>query len=151
MDGKYSYNGKFKRNILIVGQTGCEKTTFIQKLSQKMFGDLKEITKRLQKYPFLHKEKKTFLLVSKNVDFKYPQTIDEFNMHLTFFQRKRRVDNDIDGVMGENNVFDKLIVMNDVSGLADKSDDFDNFLTVPRKFSFTCVYDFHTMYPTRSR
>ena len=90
-------------------------------------------------------------MFSKNVDFKYPQTIDEFNMHLTFFQRKRRVDNDIDGVMGENNVFDKPIVMNDVSGLADKSDDFDNFLTVPRKFSFTCVYDFHTMYPTRSR
>ena len=72
-------------------------------------------------------------------------------MHLTFFQRKRRVDNDIDGVMGEKNVFDKLIVMNDVSGLADKSDDFDNFLTVSRKFSFTCVYDFHTMYPRRSR
>ena len=72
-------------------------------------------------------------------------------MHLTFFERKRRVDNHIDGVMGENNVFDKLIVMNDVSGLADKSDDFDNFLTVSRKCSFTCVYDFHTMYPTRSR
>ena len=65
MDGRYSYNGKFKRNILIVSQTGCEKTTFIQKLPQKMFGDLKEITKRLQKYPFLHKEKKTFPLVFK--------------------------------------------------------------------------------------
>ena len=30
-----------------------------------MFGDLKEITKGLQKYRFLHKEKKTFLLVFK--------------------------------------------------------------------------------------
>ena len=53
--------------------------------------------------------------------------------------------------MDENNVFDKLIVMDDVSGFADKSDEFDNFLTVSRKFSFTCVYDFHTMHPTRSR
>ena len=45
--------------------------------------------------------------------------IDEFNMHLTFFQKKRHVDNYIDVVMGENNAFDKLIVMDDVSGLSD--------------------------------
>ena len=52
--------------------------------------------------------------------------------------------------MGENNVFNKLIVMDDVAGLADKSDNFANFLTVSRKFNFTCVYVFHTIYPTRS-
>ena len=40
-------------------------------------------------------------------------------MHLTFFQKKRHVDNYIDFVMGENNAFDKLIVMDDVSGLSD--------------------------------
>ena len=72
----------------------------------------------------------------KNVDFKYPQAIDEFNMHLIFFQRKRQVDNDTDIVMGENNIFDKLIVMDDVSGLADKSDNFANFLTMSWKFNW---------------
>ena len=51
--------------------------------------------------------------------------------------------------MSENNIFDKLIVMDDVPRLADKSDNFANFLAVLRKFSFTCVYIFHTMYPTR--
>ena len=71
-------------------------------------------------------------------------------MHLTFFQRKKHVDNNIDIAMGENNVFDKLIVMKDVSELADKSDDFANFLTVSREFNFRCAYVFHTMYPTRS-
>ena len=71
-------------------------------------------------------------------------------MHLTFFQRKRQADNDIDIVMGENNISDKFIVMDDVSGVADKFDDFANFLTVSRKFNFTRVYVFHTMYPTRS-
>ena len=40
--------------------------------------------------------------------------------------------------------------MNDVSGLADKSDSFVNILTVSRKFSFTFVYVFHIIYPTRS-
>ena len=46
-------------------------------------------------------------------------------------------------------VLDKLIVMDDVSGLADKSDEFANFLTVSRKYGLTCVYIFHTIFPTR--
>ena len=41
--------------------------------------------------------------------------------------------------MGESTVLNKFIVMDDVSGLADKSKSFANFLTVSRKFSFTCV------------
>ena len=53
--------------------------------------------------------------------------------------------------MGENNIFDKFIIMDDVSRLADKSDNFANFLIVSRKFSFMCGYVFHTMYRTRSR
>ena len=45
---------------------------------------------------------------------------------------------------------DRLIVMDDVSGIADKSENFANFLTLSRKFGFTCVYIFHTIYPTRN-
>ena len=44
---------------------------------------------------------------------------------------------------------DKLIVMDDVSGIADKSDDFANFLNVSRKYGITCVYIFHTIFPSR--
>ena len=112
-----------------------------------MFGNLKEIF-WISKIPlFGEREKNVSSCFQQHVDFKYPQTIDEFNMHLT---RKRNVDNDIDTVMGENSIFDKLIVMDDVSGLADKSDDFANFLIVSRKFNFTCLYVFHTVYPARS-
>lgn len=40
---EYSYDGKCQGNILVVGRTGCGKTTFIQKLGKnKIFGD--EIT-----------------------------------------------------------------------------------------------------------
>ena len=46
-------------------------------------------------------------------------------------------------------VLDKVIVMDDVSGLADKSDGFTNFLTVSRKHGLSCMYIFHTIYPTR--
>ena len=39
--------------------------------------------------------------------------------------------------------------MDDVSGLADRPNDFTNFLTVARKFNFTYVYVFHKIYPSR--
>ena len=39
----YSFDGKFTGNILVVGRTGCGKTTFIQKLgTNKLCGN--EIT-----------------------------------------------------------------------------------------------------------
>ena len=39
----YTYGGKFWRNILIVGRTGCGKTTFMQKLAvNNFFGVLKK-------------------------------------------------------------------------------------------------------------
>ena len=44
---------------------------------------------------------------------------------------------------------DKIIVMDDVSGLADTLDVFSNFLTVSRKYRLSCVYIFHTIYPSR--
>ena len=50
---------------------------------------------------------------------------------------------------GENLIANRLIVMDDVSGLADKSEDFSNFLTVSRKYGFSCIYVFHTIYPGR--
>ena len=42
----YTYDGKFTGNILVVGRTGCGKTTFIQKLGRnKLFGnDLAEVS-----------------------------------------------------------------------------------------------------------
>ena len=39
--------------------------------------------------------------------------------------------------------------MDDIAGLAEKSETFVNFLTVSKKFGLTCVYVFHTIYPTR--
>ena len=39
--------------------------------------------------------------------------------------------------------------MEDVSGLADRTDKFANFLAVSRKFGIICVYVFQTIYPTR--
>lgn len=82
--------------------------------------------------------------------FKYPQTVDDCNMELAFFQRKKHLGNNIDIAMGENNLYNELIVLDDILGLADKFIDCANFLTVSKKFNFTSAYNFHTIYLTRS-
>ena len=73
-----------------VGQTGCGKTTFIQKLAKrKLFGKLNEIF-RISKIPLSsEREKNISSCFQQRVGFKYPQTIGEFNMHLTFFSKKK--------------------------------------------------------------
>ena len=53
----------------------------------------------------------------------------------------------IDNDMRELPVVNRLIVLDDVSGLVDKSEEFSNFLTVTRKYGFSCLYVFHTIYP----
>ena len=86
-----------------------------------------------------------------NVNFKYLKKLEEFDTCLDLFQRiKEKTDSRNDNFVGENVLLDRLIVMDDVSGLADKSEHFANFLTVSRKFGFTCVYIFRTVYPTRN-
>ena len=47
----------------------------------------------------------------------------------------------------ENKKLDRLIIMDDVSGVADVSKKFANFLTVSRKFGYNCVYVFHVIVP----
>ena len=66
------------------------------------------------------------------VNLKYPQTLDEFNMELDFFffLKKETDDSIVNNTIGEKDIFNKLIVMDDVLGLADRSNDFANFLTV---------------------
>ena len=45
--------------------------------------------------------------------------------------------------MGEHVERDSLIVLDDVSGLADKSPSFVTFMTVCRKFGYSLLYIFH--------
>ena len=44
MDYEYTYDKKFDGNILIVGQTSCGETTFMETVAKNnMLGELKEI------------------------------------------------------------------------------------------------------------
>ena len=74
------------------------------------------------------------------MDSKYPNNIDETDDLLNYFQRQKTPHNE--NYLGENLKHDTLIVVDNVSGLADKSETFANFLTVLRKFGLACVLFF---------
>ena len=85
----------------------------------------------------------------QTVKFIYPSNLDEFNYLIDFFMSEKMPESENINGLGEKIAIDKLIVMDDVSGLADRCEDFSNFLTASRKYGFSCVYVFHTIYPGR--
>ena len=152
----YVYNGKFSGNILIVGRTECGKTTFMQKLAlNNFFGNLKKAEWvsgiRLSK----KREAEIETNFSCKIEFHYPADEDELSDQLEEFKLKSENDestdsNNVNNVFGEKSIHDRLIVFDDVSGLADDSKKFVSFLTVARKYSYNCVYIFHTIYPEKA-
>ena len=88
--------------------------------------------------------------VDQTIQFTYPNNLDDFNYLIDFSTSERMPSESADdGDLGEKTQINKLIVMDDVSGLADRCEDFSNFLNVSRKYGFSCVYVFHTIYPGR--
>ena len=148
----FSCDGQFEGNIMVVGRIGCGKTTFIQNLGKnRMFGKGINLVFWVSKIR-LSGEREDVIRESfpeQTVKFTYPNNLDNFNYLIDFFMSEKMPESgDSDG-RGEKKEIDKLIVMDDVSCLADRCEDFSNFLTVSRKYGFSCVYVFHTIYPGR--
>ena len=55
----------------------------------------------------------------QNVYFHYPSDLEDFNFLISDFTQKKSSYTDENNVLGENLIVNKLIVMDDVSGLAD--------------------------------
>ena len=67
MDVNYPYDGKFEDNVLIIGQTGCGKTTLLQKMAKnKLFGELKGIF-WISKIPLSNTREKIYCRASKRM------------------------------------------------------------------------------------
>ena len=152
MSTRYIYDGKFSGNILVLGRTDCGKTSFVQKLAlYDFFGKLK--TAKWVSGIHLNESREAQIEsnFSCDISFYYPNDvndlvdlIDEFKLEV----ESEETDNEnVISVFGEKINRDRLIVFDDVSGLADKSNKFASFLTVARKYKYNCVYIFHTIYP----
>ena len=137
---------------MVVGRTGCGKTTFIQNLGKdRMFGKDINLVFWISKIR-LSGEREDVIRESfpeQTVKFTYPNNLDDFNYLIDFFMSEKMLESGDSNGRGEKMEIDELLVMNGVSGLADRCKDFSNFLTVSRKYGFSCIYVFHTIYPGR--
>ena len=148
------YNGKFTGDILIVGRSECGKTYYTQKLAiNNFFGKLKKA--EWVSYIILTREREAEIesCFQCEVEFHYLQDqvalsdlIEEFKSRSS----KNSNENIVNNIFSEKKVRDRLIIMDDVSGLADESKKFAAFLTVTRKCNYNCVYIFHTVFPEKS-
>ena len=122
---KYSYDGSFEGNILIVERTGCGKTTFVQNLAKnKLFGQITEVY-WVSKIELSKEQEESIeaIFEDQEISFHY---LNNYDYLIDVF--KRRKPEYVNNELGKKMILDKLIVMEDVSGLADRSDEFANFL-----------------------
>ena len=86
---EYSYNGQFIGNILVVGRTGCDKTTFIEKLAKnKLFGVQIKHVFWVSKI-VLSPEREEIIresFVDQELQFCYPHDIEDFNYLIENFK-----------------------------------------------------------------
>ena len=88
-----------------------------------------------------------------SVEFHYPNDLAEFETILELLKDNKsdvniNINDEADDLaIVEKDVFDRLFVMDYVSGLADKSNEFCSFLTVSRKYRYSCIYIFHIVFP----
>ena len=144
------YDGQFSGNVLVVGKTGCGKTTFLEKLGiNKFFGNTVKIEWISRIAIDKKREAKIQSCFSNETEVHIAKEPDELDLLTeTFKLRSSDDENDVNSLFGKSKKMDCLIVMDDVSGVADVSKKFANFLTVSRKFGYQCVYLFHVIAPS---
>ena len=136
------YNGQFNGNILVVGRTACGKTTFLEKLAiNKFFGDIIKTEwvsgieidsgREAEIQSCFSNETKVHVATEK----------DDLDRLLEIFKSNvLEIHNvNLSNSFGELKKMNRLIVLDDVSGVADSSKKFAKFLTVSRKYGYNVV------------
>ena len=146
-------NGQFNGNILLVGRTGCGKTTFLEKLAiNKFFGNIIktewvsgieiDTSRDAEIQSCFSNETKVHVATEK----------DELDTLIENFKLKTLENSDdnvnLSNSFGEIRKMDRFIVFDDVSGVADLSRKFANFLTVSRKYGYNVFNVFHVIIPS---
>ena len=153
------YNGQFLGNILVMGRTNCGKTTFIKKLGLNNFLGLNNNIVKTEWVSGIAIDKKREAEIQsyfKNeTEVHIAQDQDKLDSLIDTLKKKSHENyddysnnNNVNSSFGEDRKMDRLIIMDNVSGIADVSKNFSNSLTVSRKFGYNCVYVFHVIVPS---
>ena len=120
------YNRQFSGNILVVGRTGCGKTTFLEKLGlNKFFGDIVK-TEWISGIDIDKKrEAEIQSYFSNETEVHVAKEQDELDSLIETFKLRSQDDitdtNNNENSFGENKKMDRPNIMDDVSGVADVS------------------------------
>ena len=130
------YDGQFCGNMLVVVRTGCGKTTFLEKLGlNNFFGDI--IKTEWVSGIDIDKKREVEIqsFFSNETEVHIANERDELDSLIETFKLRSHEDTKdeyINNYFHENKKLDRLIVMDNVSGVAYVSKKFANFLTVSR-------------------
>ena len=97
MSQNFQYNATFTNNILVLGQIGCGKTSFVQSLGKnKIFGsDLLGVDWVSKINLTQNREDKIRQCFTyTNVDFPYPNDVEELNLLIETFQKETYNENE---------------------------------------------------------
>ena len=124
---KAVYDRQFRGNILVVGKTGWVTGIKIDD----------------------HTEAEIQACFSNKVEFHHAADLNELTELIETFKIRTRdiVNNESNSGFSEKISVVRLIVMDDVSGIADGSHKFADFLTVCRKYRYHYIYGFHIIAP----
>ena len=138
MSENFLFDATFPDNILVVGKTACGKTGFVQSPGKnKRFGDGLKSVDWVSKTNLTQTREKEIreCFNYKTIEFHYLDDLGDYDTLLETFKR--------DSINSEkqekSDNCNNFIVMGDVSGLADKSNNFSNFLTVESLATFVCT------------
>ena len=117
MSKKIRYDATFRDNILVLGQTECGKTSFVQSLGKnKIFGsDLLSVSWASKIDLSNNREEKSRQCFSyRKVDFQYPNDVEDLNLIIETFQKETYDEdekiNDNCNIFGENKYLTSLLL-----------------------------------------
>ena len=149
------YDRQFQGNILVLGKTASGKTYFIQKLTENgFFGEI------VQAYwisgVHLSVAREGEIQASFSCPIGFFNVADYKDLDILINNLKERnesistEDNVNNSIYDKSKKLDYLIVMDNVSGIADSHRcNFASFLTVSRKYHYNVVYAFHVIKRSR--
>ena len=119
---KSIYNIQFQGNILVVGKTGCRKTHFVHKLGLNKFFEKIVKTEWVTGIEIdEQREAEIQSCFNDQVKFNLAAEHDELTPLIENFKLRKRdiINNQNNSLFGERISMDHLIVMDNVSGIAD--------------------------------
>ena len=139
---------------MTVGKTGCGKTHFVQKLGlNNFFGKI--VKTEWVSFISLSKSRQAEIqsCLNSKVGFHHVQDIDDLKELIETFKLRTenlvQNDNVSSSIYGENKIMDRLIVMDDISGLPDSCKELADFIAITRKYRYHCIYLFHIITPDK--